>query len=274
MEHLLGVPEIAVRPPSGSLRLAKAEAARALDLDPRTAEAHTALGYAQLWSWDLAESERAFVRAITLNPSDATTRFWHGVRLAAEGRFEESIAEAKHAQQLDPVSPIVTAGLSWVYHLAGRHADAEAYARRVLEIEPDFVMGLRRLGVAYRHQRAYDRSVETLQRAVALSGRHPGMLAQLGQTYALQGRTREARQLLDELNVLSKSRYVSAYDRVLVHAGLGERDEAFNWLQRAYGERFGTLALLRVDPDLTALRDDPRFEEFARRIGVTSARPP
>jgi len=269
---LLGLSEIAVRSPAESLRQAKAEAALALALDPRTAEAHTALGYALLWSWDLAESERAFQRAIELNPSDATTRFWHAVRLTAEGRFEEAIAEARFGQKLDPVSPIITAGLSFVFHLAGRHADAEEYARRTLEIEPDFYMGLSRLGVAHKQQRAYDRAVDALQRAVTVSGRHPDALAQLGQTYALQGRIREARQLLDELNVLSESRYVPAFARVLVFAGLGERDEAFNWLERAYDERYGPLMLLRVDPNLAALRDDPRFEEFARRIHVTPSR--
>ena len=128
-----------------------------------------------------------------------------------------------------------------------------------------------RLGVAYKHQRAYDRAVATLGRAVILSGRNPDALAQLGHAYALQGRAREARELLDELNVLSKTRYVPAFDQMLVHAGLGERDEAFAWLQRAYDERYGMLALLRVDPDLEALRDDPRFGQFVRKIGVAPA---
>lgn len=268
---LLGGASVAERASSEALAEAKAEAARALALDPRAPDAHTALGYAELWSWNLAESERAFARAIELNPSDATTRFWHAVRLAAEGRFEESIAEARQGQALDPVSPIVTAGVSWAYHLAGRHTEAEDYARRVLEIEPNFVIGLSRLGVAYKHQRDYDGAVATLQRAVSLSGRNPDALAQLGHAYALQGRAAEARKLLEELNALSKTRYVPAFDQMLVHAGLGERDEAFEWLQRAYEERYGPLVLLRVDPDFQSLRDDPRFEPFVRKIGVAPA---
>lgn len=227
---LLGASFVTERSSSEALSEAKAEAGRALALDARAPDAHTALGYAELWSWNLAESERAFARAIEINPSDATTRFWHAIRLAAEGRFEESIAEAKQGQALDPVSPIVTAGVSWAYHLAGRHAEAENYARRVLEIEPDFVIGLSRLGIALKHQGDYDRAVTTLQRAVTVSGRNPDALAQLGHTYGLQGRSREARQLLDELNVLSTTRYVPAFDQALVHAGLGERDEAFRWL--------------------------------------------
>ena len=268
---LLGLAWLTERASSEALAEAKAEAARALALDPRAPDAHTAIGYAELWSWNLAESERAFARAIELNPSDATTRFWHAVRLAAEGRFEESIAEVKQGQALDPVSPVVTAGVSWAYHLAGRHAEAVDYARRALEIEPDFVIGMSRLGVAYKHQRDYDRATAMLQRAVTLSGRNPDALAQLGHAYGLQGRTREARQLLEELNVLAKTRYVPAFDQMLVHAGLGERDQAFEWLQRAYDERYGPLILLRVDPDFQALRDDPRFEQFVRKISVAPA---
>jgi TolB-like protein/Flp pilus assembly protein TadD len=269
---LLSLAAIVERSSFESIAQAEASAARALALDPQLPEAHTALAYAQLWSWNLAESEHTFVRAIQLNPNDGTTRFWHSVRLAAEGRFDESIAEAKRGQQLDPVSPIVTAGLSWAYHLAGRHGDAEESARRVLEIEPEFVMGLIRLGVSYKHQGVYDRAVETLQRAAMLSGRNPDILAQLGQTYGLQGRTREARQLLDELATSSKSRYVPAFDRALIYAGLGDLDHAFEWLERAYDERYSLLALLPVDPDLDLLRADPRFEELVKRVAATAAR--
>ena len=268
---LLSLPGIAERPSSDSIRQAKAEATRALELDPRSAEAQTALGYAQLWSWDLAESERAFARAIAINASDATTRFWHAIRLAADKRFDESIAEATRGRQLDPVSPIVTAGLSWSYHLAGRHPDAEAQARRVLELESDYLMGLVRLGVALKHQGAYDRAVETLQRAVTSSGRNPDVLAQLGQTYGLQKREREARQVLDELDVASKSRYVPALDRALVYCGLGDREAAFEWLARAYDERHSLLALLAVDPDFDVLRGDVRFDELVRKVTVTRA---
>ena len=269
---LLSLAAIVERSSFESIGQAKAEAARALALDPHVPEAHTALAYAQLWSWDLVESERTFVRATELNPNDATTRFWHSVRLAAEGRFNESIAEAKRGQQLDPVSPIVNAGLSWAYHLAGRHGDAEESARRVLDLEPEFLMGLIRLGVAQRHQGAYDSAVETLERAVTISGRNPDVLAHLGQTYALQGHAREARQVLEELTTMSKSRYVPAFDRTLVYAGLGDLDHAFEWLDRAYDERYSLLVLLRADPDVDLLRADPRFEALVRRVQATEAK--
>ena len=104
-----------------------------------------------------------------------------------------------------------------------------------------------------------------------LSARNPDILAQLGQTYGLQGRSREARQLLDELATLSKSRYVPAFDRTLIYAGLGDLDHAFEWLDRAYDERYSLLALLPVDSDLDLLRADPRFEELVKRVEATAA---
>ena len=269
---LLGLSAIVERPSTEALGLAKLAARRALELDPNLAEAHTALGYAELWSWNLEPSRHAFERAIALNPSDATTRFWNSIRLAAERRFEESIAEAKRGRQLDPVSPIVTAGVAWACHLAGRHAEAEEYARQVQALEPEFAIGLMRLGVAYRQQRVYDRAVEALARAAVASGRNPDILAELGQALGLQGRTDEARAILDELEAMSKVRYVPPYDRALVHAGLGDRDAAFSWLERAREERYGSLILLPIDPDLDPLRDDPRFARLAATIGPEPAR--
>ena len=134
---LLGLSSIVERPSDEAMRAAKTAAARALELDPQQAEAHAALGYAELWSWNLPASRRAFDRAIALNPSDANTRFWNAIRLAAERQFDESVAEAQRGRDLDPVSPIVTAGVAWACHLAGRHGEAERYARMVLDLEPD-----------------------------------------------------------------------------------------------------------------------------------------
>ncbi len=225
-----------------------------------------ALGYAELWSWNLDASERAFEQAIALNPNDANTRGWHAVRLAAAGDIDAAIAEGKVAQQLDPVSPIITSLLSWVCHLSGRPDDAANYARHVLVTDPDFVMAHRRLGVAHKQLRDYGRAAEVLERAVSLSGRQADTLAHLGQVYALQGRTAEARAFLDEMDRQAKTRYVPAFNRVLVYAGLGDRDAAFQWLDQAYNERYGPLALIRVEPDLLSLHQDPRFDAFVRKI--------
>jgi tetratricopeptide (TPR) repeat protein len=129
-------------------------------------------------------------------------------------------------------------------------------------------MGLRRLGIAYLHLSQYESAAQTLERALVVSGRHPDAFSQLGQTYARQGRASEARKLLAELNELSTTRFVPAYDRALIYAGLKQRDEAFYWLEQAYNERHGALALLAVDPDVNLLRDDPRFAELVRKVGL------
>jgi serine/threonine-protein kinase len=263
---LLSNTSFSTRPSKELLPRAKAAAARALELDGELAEAHTALAYALLWSWDLDGSERAFQRALGLNPNDATTRFWHAIRLAAGGRFDDAMAEATRGQQLDPASAIVTAGVSWVSHLAGRHAQAEQQARAVLAIEPEFPIGFARLGAAHRHQRHYPQAVSALERAVQLSQRQPDHLAQLGQTYALMGEKRMAQQILDELQTQAHERYVPAFDLVLVYAGLGEHDAAFAALDHAFEEQYGLLALLSVEPDLDALRADPRFAEMVRKV--------
>jgi tetratricopeptide (TPR) repeat protein len=133
------------------------------------------------------------------------------------------------------------------------------------------VIGVARLGAALKHQGSYDRAIESLQRAVALSDRLPDHLAQLGQTYALAGRVGDAERVLEELDAQSKTRYVPAFDRVLIYAGLGNREQAFDWLRRAYDERYSLLVLLQVDPDLERLRSDPRFEALVRRVSSTPA---
>lgn len=263
---LLGGLGIGASSARDSLPKAHDAALRALALDPDLPEGHAALAYTLFYLWDLAGSEAAFKRAIERNPNDATARFWYSARLAAERRFDESLAEAEKGRGLDPVSPIITAGVSWMNHFAGRHEQAATWAQAALNLEPDFVIALARLGVASKHLGDYGDAVAELQRCVQLSGEGPDHLAQLGQTYALQGRHEAARDVIGRLRVLSAKRYVPAYDIALVHAALGERDAAFEWLRRAHDERYGPLVFLNVDPDLEALRADARFADLVARV--------
>jgi TolB-like protein/tetratricopeptide (TPR) repeat protein len=249
-----------------SLPRARDEALEALKLDANLAEGHAALAYTRFYQWDLAGSEAAFERAIQINPSDATTRFWYGARLAAEGRFDEAIGQAERARLLDPASPIITAGVSWMNHFARRHDRAAAMATAALALEPDFVIGLSRLGTARKHLRDFPRAVEASERAVTLSKDGPDHIAQLGQIYAMQGRAADAHRALDQLTELARRRYVPPYDFALVHASLGNKDEAFTWLRRASDERYGPLVFLAVDPDVDALRGDPRLAAIAAEV--------
>ena len=265
---LLGGFGYGAAPASEAFPKAREVALRALTLDPDLPEGHTALAYTLLYLSDLEGSERAFKRAIELNPNDATTRVWYGARLAAEGRFDESIAQAERGRSLDPVSPIITAGVSWMFHLAGRHDSALTWARATLALEPDFIIGGLRLGSALKHRGDLPAAVVELERFVKLSGEGPDLLAQLGQVYARAGRRADAQRIIERLRTLSATRYVPAYDVALVHASLGERDEAFAWLRRAFDERYGPLVFARIDPDLNELRGDPRMADLIRDISA------
>jgi serine/threonine-protein kinase len=263
---LLGGLAISDMRAADSLPRARDEALEALKLDPNLAEGHAALAYTRLYQWNLPGSEAAFERAIAINPSYATARFWYGARLAAEGRFAEAIDQAERARLLDPASPIITAGVSWMNHFARRHDRAAALAQATLTLEPDFVIGLARLGTAFKHLGDFTQALANIERAVALSKSGPDHLAQLGQIYARQGRHADARRTLERLTALARTRYVPAYDFALVHASLGELDEAFAWLGRAFDERYGPLVFLGVDPDIDALRADPRLAAIADEV--------
>jgi serine/threonine-protein kinase len=263
---LLSGLQIAAGPSTVSLPRAREAAAHAIRLDPDLAEAHAALAYTLLYQWDLDGSEKEFERAIALNPNDANTRFWHATRLAATGRFEESIAEASRGRELDPVSPIITAGVSWMNHFARKHDLAAAMAVATMAIEPDFVIAHARRGTALKHLGDFEQAATEMNRCLALSPDNPDHLAQLGQIYARQGRRDAAHEVIARLAKLAGTRFVPAYDLALVHAALGERDAAIGWLQRAYDEQYGPLVFLSVDPDIDGVRGDPRFDALVARI--------
>jgi Flp pilus assembly protein TadD len=151
-------------------------------------------------------------------------------------------------------------------HFAKRHEQAAATAGAALAIEPDFPIGRFRLAVAYKHLRQFDRATVEGRRAVEISRDNPDFLAQLGQISAMDGHPASARQVLERLKQLAGTRYVPAFDLALLHAALGERDEAFRSLERAYDERYGPLVFVAVEPDLDALRTDPRMKELIEKV--------
>ncbi len=170
---LLSVYPLSEVPPSTALPRVRDAARRALALDDSLAEAHTSLAYERLWSWDFDASETEFRRAIDLNPNYAMAHFWYGARLAAEGRFDESLAQAMAAQRLDPVSPILKAGVSWMHHLARRHDQEILWARETLVLEPAFLVGRYRLGEGLLHSGNAAEAITEFEKAVELSDGRP-----------------------------------------------------------------------------------------------------
>jgi serine/threonine protein kinase/tetratricopeptide (TPR) repeat protein len=248
---------------------AKAAALKALELDETLGEAHCSLGFFRLlYDWDFAAAEREYRRAIELSPNYANAHDGYGFYLKATGQYEAAIGECQQAVKLDPLSPFTTLSLGWAYYFARQYDQAIAQACKVLEMDPNFSFAHWHIGMASVQKHLYDEAITALNKAFILSGGSLVFEAHLGHAYALAGREAAAREMLAELQELAGQRYVPSYFFALIHLGLGELDETFAWLGRAYGERSGFLAFLKVEPMLDSLRADARFTELLRRVGL------
>jgi len=248
---------------------AEAAARKALALDDQLAEAHTSLAFVKhRFQWDWSGAETEFRRAIQLNPNYAPARQWYSSFLAAMGRTDESIAEAKQARRLGPLSLTANSHLGWVLYLAHQPRPAIEQYQMTLQLDPDFFVARRYLGLAYDQAGLHEQAVAELQKAVVLSGGSPLTRAELAFAYSMAGRKAEAQKLLEELVELSKHEYVSPYLLATIHTGLGSKEQAFVWLEKATDDRDVELVYLKVDPRVDPLRSDPRFRDLLRRIGL------
>lgn len=254
--------------PHEALALATSAATNALRLDERLADAHTSLGHAKLHelAWDAAERE--FQTAIQLNTGYAPAYFYYASLLTGGGRFEEGIAAAREALKLDPVSTAAEARLARLLYIAGRLDEALASNRKVIEMAPDLPIAYDDRGRILLAQGAYSEAITALERAVSLSRRSGRYLASLGYAMGCIGKVDLARDILAELTAASQQRHVESFDFALVHAGLGERDQAISWLERACAKRDSHLPLLGVDPRLAGLLTEPRFEALLKSVGL------
>jgi tetratricopeptide (TPR) repeat protein len=247
---------------------AKAAAKKALELDDASAEAHTSL--AQVYCYydlDYPQAIREYQRAIELNPNYATAHQWYGSSgLAALGQFDQAIAEVKRAIELDPLSLVINTDLGNTYYRARRFDEAIDRMRKTLEMDPGFYYAHWNLGSALAAKGALKPAIEEYQKARALND-DPSMLGLLGHAYAVSGNKTEAMKIRDQLEAISKQRYVSAYSFALVYLGLGDKEEALRWLEKAYQDRAGdALRFVGVEPILDPLRGDPRFEALVQKV--------
>lgn len=246
---------------------AKAAAQKALELDDTLGEAHCSLGFFRLlYDWDFAEAEREYKRAIELSPNYANAHDGYGFFLKATGQYDAAIRECQRAQELDPLSLFIMLSLSWAYYFARRYDEALAQARKVLEMDPNFGFAYWHLGMVYLQKGMQEDSIAALRRAVNLTGGIPSFLSHLGHAYGKSGKQREARQMLAQLESLSRRQYVSSYFIAMIHLGLGDLDRTFEWLEKAYEERAGFLAFVRVEPMLDNLRMDGRMNSLIERM--------
>jgi len=257
----VGVPSSETRPKVISA------AQKALELDPELAEAHARLAdiYQQLFRWSDAEAE--YKRALELKPNDAATHLGFALWLACQGHTEEAVAWSRRARELDPLG---TSGSSIGHILIyARHYDEAIHElRSVLALQPDDAEALWYLGIVFIAQGRPEQAIPVLEKALSVSDRSPVILGFLVRAYAFAGRRADSLRLLAELKRRRQVGYVSPAAFVHAYMGLGEYDEVFAWFEQAFQEQSNMLQSLKVLPLYDDLRDDPRFKDLLRRVGL------
>jgi tetratricopeptide (TPR) repeat protein len=257
----LGV-TLAYLPPSETLPKAKAAATRALEIDDTLAEAHAALGGVKwAYDWDWSGAEREFRRAIELNPNSAIAHCSYGNYLMPVGRFAEGLVEYRRAEELDPLSPVVVGGLSIGYLLTDRVDDSIQQFNKGIELDPKVPLLREGLSWACGLKGMYAQAIAAYEKkgtsANMVSSENQLIPANLGWIYGLAGRRDEAQRILDQFKQLSSQAYVDNYMVAAIYAGLGNVDEAFQYLDRAYERRSGSMVFIKSDPFWINLRSDP-----------------
>jgi DNA-binding winged helix-turn-helix (wHTH) protein/Tfp pilus assembly protein PilF len=257
--------------PHETMPKAKEAAMNALSIDSALAEAHTSLAHALMnYDWNWSEAEKEFKLAIQLNPDYATAHQWYAIHyLTAMDRLPQALEEMKRALQLEPTSLVMNSFMGATLYFAGRYDGAIEQCRRTIEMDPNFAVAHWHIGLAYEQKKMFDEAIAEFQTATTLSGGSPLLKASLGHAYANAKRKAEATKILAELNELSEQRYVSSYERAAISVALGDEKQSFQWLERAYEEHSFHMVYLKVWPQFSVVRSDPRFQKLIQCIGLT-----
>jgi DNA-binding winged helix-turn-helix (wHTH) protein/TolB-like protein/Flp pilus assembly protein TadD len=248
---------------------AKAAAQKAVVIDDGLAEAHAALGLITFWyDWDFGEAENQFKRAVELDPNSADTRQAYATLLTYTGRHAEALAEIKRARELDPLNLRIGALEGVMLINTGRPEEALVRLQKTLELEPNYWFAGQYVASAYIEKGMFAEAAAKARKARELSGASTRPTGFLGYALAKAGRRAEARAELEGLLRLSEERHVSPYNIAMICNGLGESDEALAWLERGYREREPRMVFLKAEPKWNNLRDDPRFQDLVRRVGL------
>jgi eukaryotic-like serine/threonine-protein kinase len=260
-------------PPKEAFPKGKTAAMTALRLDPDLAEAHTSLAallWLHDWQWEAAQTE--FKRSLELASTYPTANHWYAEYLMTMGRHGEVMARMKNGQELDPLSLIINVAVGWALYNARRYDEAIEQLRRTVELDPNYPITYWILGLLLRKTGAYELAITEGEKGVKLSGGSPLMRAALAQTLGTAGRTKEARQILDDLTKLAQQKYVASHFFAGIHIGLGESDQAIEYLEKSYEEHSHWLIYLHLDPSMDGLRDNPGFQDLLRRVGLPALR--
>ena len=257
------------KPSREAFPLARAAAARALELDPDLAEGHTSLGFVlQYHDWDWDRADAAYRRAIALNPGYATARQWYADFLTGMGRLGEAFAEVERAVELDPLSPVVGTSHGDTFYYARRYEDAIARYRRTLELDPGYRWARLNIGRTLQQMGRHEEAIRTFEEAHRDAGMSLEVSPILAYAWAAAGERARAEAMLPGILEWLRAGHVSPYSVANIHVALGDRDQAFAWLELALEDRDRMMTSLRMHPRLDPIRDDPRFSDLLVRMNL------
>jgi len=242
-------------------------ARKALALDPKMAEPHALLAsvYQLRWQWSDAEAE--YKRALELKPNDALAHLGFSQWLLCQGRMEEALVWAQRGRELDPLA-VSGVDIGWIRFQSRRYTEAMRKFRSVLAAQPDDTYALWSLGFALIGNAQPEEAIPALEKAVSVMNRSPGSIELLATANARAGHRTEALRLIDELKRRRQTGYLPAGALIYPYLALGDYDQAFAWFERAYQEKSTILQFLKVHPFFDPVRDDPRFADLLRRVGL------
>jgi TolB-like protein/class 3 adenylate cyclase/Flp pilus assembly protein TadD len=247
---------------------ARAAALAALTLDDRLGEAHAALAYVRRDEWDWQGADAEFKHALTLSPNYATAHKWYSDLLLELRRFDEASREIQRAQELDPLSPIINSAVGWVLHNQGYYDQAITACRAALELHPRFFGNHLCLGQTYLMKQMYREAITEFQGVTASVENAPLGLGHLGYAYAMSGRPNEAREVLDQLTGFLQRGYGVQCEIALIYHGLGDRENALNWLEKGVEAHLAPMPQLNYSPAWQNLRSEPRFLALLKTMGL------
>ena len=267
-ESWTGLGWIGARPWEEVQARAKQAAAKALEIDPALGEAHAAMAVLSMREWNWKAAEQQDKQAIALNPNYSTARISYSNILRYTGRPGESIAEARRAVELDPLAMLTNEVLANAFLSARQYDLAIEQCRKTIELHPEESSLHHLLGWAYAYKQMYDPAIESIQKHLELDGVPPALSPDLAYIHTLTGQNKEARRILARLLDLSRKAPVNAGLIALVYAGLGEREETLTWLEKAYQQHSPMMTWLKVDARFDNVRNEPRFQDLMRRVGL------
>jgi tetratricopeptide (TPR) repeat protein len=257
-------------PPGEAYPKAKAAALQALEIDENLPEVRTSLGAVRSdYDWDFSGAEKEYKRALQLNPNYATARHWYALLLSDLGRHEEALSEIYFAQRLDPLSSRINANVGLILYNARRYEQALEELKKAVQVDGRHSATYEYMGMVYSQTGRYAEAVESVERAKELGSNPADTDIDLACVYARSRNTSESRKILARVKEHRKSSFVSPAYIAAIHGVLGERDEAFDWLEKAYVERDPALCELKTAPRFDPLRTDPRFTAFFKKVWLS-----